>query len=138
MSIQPCPQHIAACLAEGRSWPLLHFEHLLMPAGNSVPSLKPAKPISAKTQYSQFSMLAESVESAASNFFFPKSIEQLSREVCFILQRAVKACDRPCLWGWVLYLHSLCSALRRSRKPERLNALLRQGDRRNKNKQVYR
>lgn len=67
-----------------------------MPAGNAMQSLKPTKPISAKTQYSQFSMVAESVESAASNFF-PESIEQLSREVCFILQQAVKACDRPCL-----------------------------------------
>lgn len=64
VSIQVCPQQIAACLAKGHTWPLLHFELLLIPAGNAMQSLKPTKPISAKTQYSQFSMVAESVKSA--------------------------------------------------------------------------
>lgn len=68
-----------------------------MPEGNAMPSLNPTKPISAKTQSSHFSMVVESVERAASKKFPPESIEQLSREVCFILQQAVKACDRPCL-----------------------------------------
>lgn len=68
-----------------------------MPVGNAMQSSKLTKPIADKMQYSRFSIVAESVERAASNFFFHESIEQLSREVCFILQQAVKACDRPCL-----------------------------------------
>lgn len=69
MRIQLYPHHIAAYLAEGHTWPLLHFEHLLMPAGNAMQSLKPTKPISAQTLYSQFSFVTESVECAASIFF---------------------------------------------------------------------